>query len=337
MYQPHPKRYSQMKYNRCGKSGILLPAVSLGLWHNFGGIDPYQRSRDIILAAFDAGITHIDLANNYGPPYGSAESTFGKVLINDLMPYRDELFISTKAGYDMWDGPYGNFGSRKYLITSLDQSLKRMGLDYVDVFYHHRPDYDTPLEETMNTLSDIVRSGKALYVAISNYPADLAEKALAILKENKTPCLLHQAKANMFVRWIEKDLLNVLASNGSGCIVFSPLAEGLLTKKYLNGIPENSRAAAKHGHLKTNMITDERLLKIDQLNDLAIERGQTLPQMALAWLLRDSRVTSVLIGASSVEQLHENLEMLNHCNFSSIELEMIESILDNAEEFAKEL
>lgn len=337
MYKPSKSRYSKMKYNRCGKSGILLPSVSLGLWHNFGEINDFNNSRDILLAAFDAGITHFDLANNYGPPYGSAEITFGKVLKNDLLPYRDELFVSTKAGYDMWEGPYGNHGSRKYLMASLEQSLKRMGLDYVDVFYHHRPDYDTPLEETMQALTDIVRSGKALYVAISNYPADRAEQAIKILKHNNTPCLLHQAKANMFVRWIEKDLLKVLDLNGVGCIVFSPLAQGLLTTKYLNEIPENSRAAAAHGHLKTDMITEERLAKISQLNDLAIERGQTLAQMALAWLLRDTRVTSVLIGASSVKQLHENLEMLENISFSPIELQMIESVLDNANEFETNL
>ncbi len=337
MYTADQNRYKNMAYARSGASGILLPKMSLGLWHNFGGVDNYQNSKDIVLTAFDKGITHFDLANNYGPPYGSAETTFGNILKDALKPYRDELLISTKAGYDMWDGPYGNWGSRKYLISSLDQSLKRMGLDYVDVFYHHRPDPETPLEETMQALTDIVRSGKALYVAISNYPAELANKAIHLLQEHNTPCLLHQAKYSMFFRWIEKDLLDVLAETQTGCIVFSPLAEGLLTNKYLKGIPEGSRAAANHGHLKTDWITTERLEKVKLLNELAQERGQSLAQMALAWTLRDKRVTSVLIGASSVKQLNENLEMLNQADFSPVELERIEVILDNRTEFAKGL
>lgn len=336
-YEPKSERYNEMQYKRCGKSGVLLPAISLGLWHNFGGVDSYANAQQILRTAFDNGITHLDMANNYGPPYGSAEITLGKMLASDFKQHRDELFISTKAGYDMWAGPYGDNGSRKYLMASLNQSLKRMNLDYVDVFYHHRPDLETPLEESMQALSDIVRSGKALYVAISNYPADLAEKAIKILKENKTPCLLHQAKANMFVRWIEKDLLDVLDDSGVGCIVFSPLGEGLLTNKYLNGIPEGSRAAKTNGHLKTDWITDERLEKIRMLNALAKERGQSLAQMAIAWLMRDARVTSVLIGASSVAQLNDNLQTLKNSAFTPDELNSIETILDNNNEFANKL
>ena len=336
-YIPDNDRYNRIGFNRCGKSGVLLPQISLGLWHNFGQVDDYKTAKSIIYSAFDNGITHFDLANNYGPPYGSAETTFGKVLNDGLRAYRDELFVSTKAGYDMWPGPYGNMGSRKYLVASLDQSLKRMGLEYVDVFYHHRPDNDTPLEETMQALTDIVRSGKALYAAISNYPADRAAKAIEILRRNNTPCLLHQAKYNMFVRWIEKDLLDVLGENGVGCIVFSPLAEGLLTNKYLHGIPQGSRANKSHGHLKKEWITDERIAKVQKLNDVALNRGQTLAQMALAWLMRDSRVTSVLIGASSVQQLKDNLKMAENMHFSEVELEQIEIILDNRNLFSNNL
>ncbi len=337
MYIPNNDRYNKMTYSRCGKSGILLPKISLGLWHNFGGVDDFQNSKDIVCAAFDAGITHFDLANNYGPPYGSAEETLGKILQSDLKGYRDELFISTKAGYDMWPGPYGNWGSRKYLMASLDQSLKRMGLDYVDVFYHHRPDPETPIEETINALTDIVKSGKALYVAISNYPANQARKAIQMLKDNGTPCLLHQAKYSMFFRWIEQYLLDTLGHTETGCIVFSPLAEGLLTKKYLNGIPENSRAATAHGHLKLDWLTEERIEKVKQLNGVAESRGQSLAQMALAWAIRDERVTSVLVGASSVKQLHDSLGMLENTEFSPVELEQIEQILDNKNEFARGL
>jgi L-glyceraldehyde 3-phosphate reductase len=336
-YKPDTDRYSRMVFNRCGKSGVLLPQISLGLWHNFGQVDDYQTAKSIVYSAFDNGITHFDLANNYGQPYGSAEITFGNILNDGLGAYRDELFVSTKAGYDMWPGPYGDRGSRKYLVASLDQSLKRMGLDYVDVFYHHRPDNDTPLEETMQALTDIVRSGKALYAAISNYPADQAAKAIEILRHNNTPCLLHQAKYNMFVRWIEKDLLNVLGENEVGCIVYSPLAEGLLTNRYLNGIPTESRASKSHGHLKKEWITDERIGKVQKLNEIALQRGQSLAQMALAWLMRDSGVTSVLIGASSVQQLKDNLKMADNMHFSDDELEQIEVVLDNRNLFRNNL
>ncbi|MFB6319357.1 L-glyceraldehyde 3-phosphate reductase [Saccharicrinis sp. FJH54] len=336
-YKPEDARYKQMTYNRCGKSGVLLPAVSLGLWHNFGGVNDYSNARQIIRSAFDNGITHFDLANNYGPPYGSAEETFGRILKEDFHHHRDELFISSKAGFDMWEGPYGNWGSRKYLVASLDQSLKRMGLDYVDVFYHHRPDPETPLEETMQALTDIVRSGKALYAAISNYPAELAIKAFDLLKERKTPCLLHQAKYNMFVRWVEENLLDTVETNGVGCIVFSPLAEGLLTNKYINGIPEGSRASKSYGHLQKEWITEDRIKKVRKLNGLAESRGQTLAQMSLAWLLKDHRVTSVLIGASSVGQLKDNLSALHRRNFTADELELIESVLDNKTEYLKNL
>ena len=336
-YKPNNARYDSMTYNRSGKSGILLPAVSLGLWHNFGGVDSYDNAKKIIRTAFDKGVTHFDLANNYGPPYGSAEATFGRILKEDFRHHRDELIISSKAGFDMWDGPYGNWGSRKYLMASLDQSLKRMGLDYVDVFYHHRPDPETPLEETMQALTDIVRSGKALYAAISNYPAENASKAFEILKENKTPCLLHQAKYNMFVRWVEEDLLDTVEKYGVGCIVFSPLAEGLLTNKYLNGIPEGSRASKSHGHLQKEWISEERIRKVKKLNGLAETREQSLAQMALAWLLKDHRVTSVLIGASSVEQLDDNLTALNNRYFTADELDLIESVMDNKNEYLENL
>jgi L-glyceraldehyde 3-phosphate reductase len=316
-----------MQYRRSGKSGLKLPAVSLGLWHNFGDVDVTENYRKILHLAFDSGITHFDLANNYGPPPGSAETNFGKILKEDFSAYRDELIISSKAGYTMWDGPYGDWGSKKYLVSSLDQSLKRMNLDYVDIFYHHRPDPDTPLEETMGALDLIVRQGKALYAGISNYPADVAAKAIEILKQLGTPCLIHQPKYSMFERWVEGGLLDVLEAEGVGCIPFSPLAQGLLTNKYLHGIPEDSRAAKSSGFLQTSQITPERLEEIKQLNELAKQRGQTLAQMALSWILKDPRVTSVLIGASKPEQLADSLKCLDNIVFSKEELEKIETIL----------
>jgi len=326
-YLPSPERYNKMQYRRCGKSGIKLPAISLGLWHNFGHVDVMENFRSILHLAFDSGITHFDLANNYGPPQGSAETNFGKILKEDFAGYRDEMIISSKAGYTMWDGPYGDWGSKKYLVSSLDQSLKRMGLDYVDIFYHHRPDPETPLEETMSTLDLIVRQGKALYVGISNYNAQEAEKAIAILKQLGTPCLIHQPKYSMFVRDAEAGLLDVLGKDGVGCIPFSPLAQGLLTNKYLHGIPEDSRAAKSTGFLQESQVTDEVIAKIKKLNTLAEKRGQTLAQMALAWLLKDDRVTSVLIGASKPAQLADSLKALDNIDFSSDELEKIEQIL----------
>jgi len=326
-YVPSADRYKNMQYRRCGKSGILLPAVSLGLWHNFGHVDVMENYRKILHLAFDSGITHFDLANNYGPPPGSAETNFGKLLKEDFSAYRDELIISTKAGYNMWEGPYGEWGSKKYLVSSLDQSLKRMGLDYVDIFYHHRPDPDTPLEETMGALDLIVRQGKALYVGISNYQADEADKAIKILKQLGTPCLIHQPKYSMFERWVEGGLLDVLEAEGVGCIPFSPLAQGMLTNKYLHGIPEDSRAAKASGFLQTSQITPERLEEIKQLNELAKQRGQSLAQMALSWILKDPRVTSVLIGASKPEQLADSLKCLDNIVFSKEELEKIEGIL----------
>jgi L-glyceraldehyde 3-phosphate reductase len=316
-----------MQYRRCGNSGIKLPAISLGLWHNFGHVDVADNYRKILHLAFDSGITHFDLANNYGPPPGSAEENFGKILKEDFRDYRDELIISSKAGYTMWPGPYGDWGSKKYLVASLDQSLKRMGLDYVDIFYHHRPDPNTPLEETMAALDLIVRQGKALYVGVSNYPAELASKAIKILKELGTPCLIHQPKYSMFERWVEGGLLNVLGNEGVGCIPFSPLAQGLLTDKYLHGIPEDSRAARPTGFLQKSHITDERLRQIRELNNLAVQRGQSLAQMALAWILKDERVTSVLIGASRPEQLSDSLKALDNLRFSAEELARIEEIL----------
>lgn len=325
-YLPNNKRYELIDYKRCGRSGIKLPLISLGLWHNFGGVDVFENGRKIIRSAFDNGITHFDLANNYGPPYGSAEETFGKVLKKDLMPYRDELLISTKAGYDMWPGPYGNFGSRKYLVSSLNQSLKRMGLDYVDVFYHHRPDPETPLEETMMALDHIVRQGKALYVGISNYNAEETEEAAKILKELGTPCLINQIKYSMFERWVEDKLIDTAEDNGIGLIAFSPLAQGLLTDKYLNGIPEGSRAAKSWGFLKPDQV-EGAIEKVKLLNSVAEVRGQSLAQMAIAWLLKDKRVTSVLVGASSVEQMEDNLGALDYLLFSNEELAEIESIL----------
>ncbi len=327
-YNAKENRYDKMKYRRCGKSGINLPMISLGLWHNFGDVDDFEKSRAILRTAFDNGITHFDLANNYGPPYGTAEKNFGKIFAEDFKKYRDELIISSKAGYDMWPGPYGNFGSRKYLIASLDQSLQRMGLDYVDVFYHHRPDPETPLEETMGALDQIVRSGKALYVGVSNYPAERTAKAAAILKEMGTPFLIHQPRYNMMDRWVEKDgLLDTLEQIGVGSIVFSPLQQGILTDKYLDGIPENSRAALDSGHLQKNQITPEVVKQVQELNKIARDRNQSLAQMAVAWLLKDERVTSVLVGVSKVKQLEDNIAALEHLEFSSVELEKIESIL----------
>lgn len=326
-YLPSESRYQSMQYRRSGRSGLKLPAVSLGLWHNFGGVDVYENSRDMVLRAFDLGITHFDLANNYGPPPGSAEETFGQIMAKDLHPWRDELFISSKAGYYMWEGPYGEWGSRKYLVSSLDQSLKRMGLEYVDLFYHHRPDPDTPLEETMQALDFIVRSGRALYVGISNYPADKAREASHILKSLGTPCLIHQPKYSMFERWVEDGLLQTLNEEGIGCIAFSPLAQGLLTDKYLGGIPDGSRASKAHGFLKPAHITDDRIAKVQKLNTLAQQRGQTLAQMALAWVLRHEGMTSVLIGASKVSQIEDAVGVLQNINFNDNELQTIETIL----------
>jgi len=320
-------RYKTMLYNRCGRSGIRLPAVSLGLWHNFGGVDAYETSRAIVRRAFDRGVTHFDLANNYGPPPGSAEENFGRMLKSDLRPHRDELIISTKAGYLMWRGPYGEWGSRKYLLASLDQSLRRMGLEYVDVFYSHRPDPDTPFEETMGALDTAVRQGKALYVGLSNYSADETTQACDILDRLGTPCLIHQPKYSMFERWVEGGLLDVLGERGIGCITYSPLAQGLLTDRYLAGIPNDSRAAKPHGFLKREQIADQCIAKVRKLNDLAQRRGQSLAQMALAWLLRDERVTSVLVGASSVAQLDQNLDCLKNQSFDEDELRSIEEIL----------
>ena len=323
-----PMRYDNMKYNRCGASGIKLPAISLGLWHNFGSVDVFDNGRKIVRRAFDRGITHFDLANNYGPEPGSAEENFGVILKKDFPGYlRDELIISTKAGYLMWPGPYGDGGSRKYLLSSLDQSLKRMQLPYVDIFYSHRPDPTTPIEETMMALDSAVRQGKALYVGISNYPPEGAARAFKILQQLGTPCLIHQPKYSMFERWVEDGLLDVLEEYGVGCIPFSPLAQGLLTDRYLKGIPENSRAAKPHGYLQQSEITPEKLEKIGQLNDIARRRNQSLAQLALAWLLKDRRVTSVLIGASSVEQLDANIDSLNNLAFSDVELQEIEKIL----------
>ena len=324
-YIASENRYNTMKYNRCGKWGLKLPAISLGLWHNFGDIDNIENSRDMLRRAFDLGITHFDLANNYGPPPGTAEENFGKILKQDFAVYRDELIISTKAGYLMWPGPYGEWGSRKYVLSSLDQSLKRMGLEYVDIFYSHRPDPDTPIEETMMALDQAVRSGKALYAAISNYPADMTREAVRILKELGTPCLIHQPKYSMFERWVEDKLLDVLEEEGIGCIPFSPLAQGLLTDRYLNEIPEGSRAT-REVFLKKEHV-DSAHDKIVKLNNIAQKRGQSLAQMALAWILKDKRITSVLIGASSVNQLNNNLETLKNLNFSEAELNLIEQVL----------
>jgi L-glyceraldehyde 3-phosphate reductase len=318
-----------MEYRRCGNSGLKLPAVSLGLWHNFGDIDKQENAKNILRTAFDAGITHFDLANNYGPPPGSAEENFGKIYKDDFKPYRDELIISTKAGWPMWDGPYGDMGSKKYLVASLDQSLKRMGLEYVDIFYHHRPDPETPLEETMTALDLIVRQGKALYVGISSYQPEETAKAIAILKELGTPCLIHQPKYSMFDRWVEGGLMDVLGENGVGCIPFSPLAQGLLTNKYLSGIPEGSRAATHRGNgaIEEDAITDEKIAQARALNEIAKERGQNLAQFALSWILKDKRVTSVLIGASRPEQVTDSIGCIKNTTFSEDELKRINAIL----------
>jgi L-glyceraldehyde 3-phosphate reductase len=326
-YVPSHSRYDKLPYIRCGRSGLKLPRVSLGLWHNFGGVDRHDNSRAMALRAFDLGVTHFDLANNYGPPPGSAEETFGKILRHDLGRYRDELIISTKAGYYMWPGPYGEWSSRKYLRASLDQSLKRMGLEYVDIFYSHRPDPDTPLEETMGTLDQIVRSGKALYAGISSYDPDQTQRAAAILRSMGTPCLIHQPSYSMFNRWIEKGLLEVLQEEGIGCIVFSPLAQGLLTDKYLEGIPPESRAAKTYGFLRREQVTEQVVAKARKLNDLAKERGQSLAQMAIAWVLRHAAVTSAIVGANTVRQVEDDVAALNNLYFSAEELARIDAIL----------
>ncbi|WP_077619667.1 L-glyceraldehyde 3-phosphate reductase [Bacillus sinesaloumensis] len=327
VYQANAGRYQEMKYNRVGNSGLLLPAISLGLWHNFGAVDSFENGRNILRRAFDLGVTHFDLANNYGPPPGSAEEMFGKMIKADFAPYRDEMVISTKAGYYMWEGPYGDWGSRKYLVSSLDQSLKRMNLDYVDIFYSHRPDPNTPLEETMGALDHIVKQGKALYVGISNYNPEQTKEAVRILKELGTPLLIHQPRYSMFDRWIEDGLQDVLSENGVGSIVFSPMAQGLLTNKYLGGIPSDSRASKENTFLKKEQITEDVLGKIEQLNELAKERGQSLAQMALSWVLREGRVTSALVGASKVSQVEDSVAAIQNLSFSEDELTKIEDIL----------
>ncbi|KAF6661334.1 L-glyceraldehyde 3-phosphate reductase [Enterobacteriaceae bacterium EKM102V] len=324
---PHPDRYQQMEYRRSGRSGIKLPAISLGLWHNFGDSTRVDNSRELLRHAFDRGITHFDLANNYGPPPGSAEENFGRLLREDFRAHRDELIISTKAGYTMWQGPYGDWGSRKYLVASLDQSLKRMGLEYVDIFYHHRPDPDTPLEETMRALDHVVRQGKALYAALSNYPAGLAADAIAILRDLGTPCLIHQPRYSMFERTPEQGLIQTLGEAGVGCIAFSPLAGGVLTDRYLQGIPADSRVASGSRFLDENQLTEEKMARVRRLNTLAQQRGQKLAQMALAWVLRDERVTSVLIGASKTAQIDDAVAMLARREFSDAELAAIDAAL----------
>ena len=326
MYVANDKRYDTMQYRRSGRSGIQLPAISLGLWHNFGGVDNFENSRAMLRRAFDLGITHFDLANNYGPPYGSAEETFGQILKKDFLPYRDELIISTKAGWDMWPGPYGNLGSRKYLLASLDQSLKRMGLAYVDIFYHHRPDPDTPMEESLGALDTAVRSGRALYAGISSYDARQTTEAVKILRDQGTPCLIHQPKYSMFVRDPEQGLFDVLEKEGVGSIVFSPLAQGLLSDRYLHGIPSDSRAA-RDFFLKKKDIGEDKLAVIRALNEVATQRGQTLAEMAVAWVLRDPRVTSALVGTSKVSQVDDNVAALKNLKFSAEELRKIDSIL----------
>lgn len=329
MYIANENRYSKMIYNRCGRSGLRLPAMSLGMWHNFGSVNDIENMKRILFTAFDNGITHFDLANNYGPVYGSAEANMGRILKSDLMSYRKEMIISSKAGYDMWEGPYGDGGSRKYLITSLDESLRRLGLDYVDIFYHHRPDPETPLEETMQALDQIVRQGKALYVGISNYNKEQTAKAYAILKEQKTPFIIHQPSYSMLNRWIEEDgLKDYLFDNGIGCIAFSPLSQGILTGKYLKGIPAQSRIGSqKSPYLSKQDLTQDKLMKVQALNEIAEQRGQSLTQMALSWILRDGKVTSVLIGASRAEQVLENLKALDNLSFSEEEMAQIEEII----------
>lgn len=330
MYTADKARYGTMVYNRCGRSGLRLPALSLGMWHNFGSVNNVENMKQILFTAFDNGITHFDLANNYGPVYGSAEANMGRILKSDLMPYRNELVISTKAGYDMWKGPYGDGGSRKYLIASLDESLKRLGLEYVDIFYHHRPDADTPVEETMEALDQIVRSGKALYVGISNYNQEQTREAYRILRELKTPFIINQVSYSMLNRWIETDgVKDFLYRNGIGCIAFSPLAQGILTGKYLDGIPQDSRAGSgKSPYLRKRDISEEKLDKVRVLAEIANERGQSLTQMALSWILRDGKVTSVLIGASRPEQIHENIKALENIRFSREECDRIDGILE---------
>lgn len=328
MYQADERRYEKMQYRRCGRSGVLLPAVSLGLWQNFGLEKPLKDQKKIIFRAFDLGITHFDLANNYGHPVrGLAEENFGKILHDDMNAYREQLLVSTKAGFDFWPGPYGDWGSRKYLISSLDASLKRLQLDYVDIFYHHRPDPHTPLEETMGALSDMVRWGKALYVGISNYPADEAAKAVDMLRQNGTPCLIHQPRYNMFERWVENGLLDMLGEKGVGCIAYSPLAQGFLTDKYLKGVLEGSRASRAGTTVESRYMTEERMDKVHRLNQIALGRGQSLAQMALGWILRKSEVTSVLIGVSSESQLEDNVAVLDRMAFAEDELKLIDEIL----------
>lgn len=326
-FSPSDKRYNEMRYNRCGRSGLKLPAISLGLWHNFGGVDDFDNARAMIHRAFDLGITHFDLANNYGPPPGSAEENFGRILCQDMARYRDELVISTKAGWGMWPGPYGDWGSRKYLVASLDQGLKRIGLDYVDIFYHHRPDPETPLEETMAALDHVVRQGKALYVGISSYKPEQTRQAARILRELGTPCLIHQPSYSMFNRWIEDGLLTVLEEEGIGCIVFSPLAQGLLSDRYLRGIPKDSRAAKPYSFLKPEQVTEEKLLKVRKLNEIARARGQTLAQMAIGWVLRHAGVTSALVGASRISQIEDSVAALKNLGFTEEELQNIDGIL----------
>jgi L-glyceraldehyde 3-phosphate reductase len=326
-YSASDTRYDGMRYNRCGRSGLMLPAISLGLWHNFGGVDVIEQARATIRRAFDLGITHFDLANNYGPPPGSAEETFGRILRDDLRGYRDELIVSSKAGYLMWPGPYGEWGSRKYLIASLDQSLRRMGLEYVDIFYSHRPDPDTPLEETMGALDQIVRSGRALYVGISNYPPEQARQAAQILHKLGTPCLIHQPRYSMYDRWVEEGLLTVLGEEGIGCIAYSPLAQGLLTDRYLKGIPDDSRANKPQSFLRRDQITEDRLSQVRRLNEVAQARGQTLAQMALAWVLRHPEMTSALVGASRVSQIDDAVGALKNLTFTDQELQAIDHIL----------
>ena len=330
-YIPESNRYEQMTYRRCGNSGIRLPLISLGLWHNFGKIDDLENCRNILQTAFDNGMTHFDLANNYGPPPGAAEETFGQIFKQDFKTYRDELIISSKAGYKMWDGPYGDYGSKKYLVSSLDQSLKRMGLEYVDIFYHHRPDPETPLEETMEALRLIVQQGKALYVGISNYKAAEAQKAIEILKKSGTPCLIHQARYSMFDRWVENGLLDVLEKEKVGCITFSSLAQGLLTNKYLHGIPPDSRVGRhlQNGAITESNVSDKVIDKVKQLNQVAEKRNQSLAQMALAWILKDQRITSVVLGASKPTQVKDAIQAIKNIDFSKDELDKIESILQS--------